>query len=320
MIHCDAGPNVTRAYPVTRQGAGYAATITNVLHGARDNWFRPADVCVAPDGSLFVSDWYDPGVGGHRQGDIERGRLFRVAPAGTKYVAPKFDFDTAQGAVKALTSPALSVRYMAWTALDRMGAKAEGALNKLARAENPRHRARALWLLARLDGKAAHYVQQAAGDSDVDIRVASIRIARTLKQDTVPLLKKLVNDPSPQVRRECAIALRGHSSAAAPALWAALAQQHDGKDRWYLESLGIGAEGQWDAYFAAWLKVAGSNWSTTAGRDIVWRSRAKATPGYLAKILLDKKTPAKTHPRYLRAFDFLSGPEKDQALKTILGL
>ncbi len=320
VIHCDAGPNVTRAYPVTRQGAGYAATITNVLHGARDNWFRPADVCVAPDGSLFVSDWYDPGVGGHRQGDIERGRLFRVAPAGTRYAAPKFDFSTAKGAVEALTNPALSVRYMAWTALDQMGARAEGELSKLANSGNPRHRARALWLLARIDGKAGHYIQQAAGDSNVDIRVASIRIARSLERDTVSLLKRLVNDSSPQVRRECAIALRGHTSDAAPALWAALAQQHDGKDRWYLESLGIGAEGQWDAYFGAWLELAGSNWATNAGRDIVWRSRAKATPGYLAKILLDKKTPAKSHPRYLRAFDFLSGPEKDQALKTILGL
>ncbi|MFP6619725.1 MAG: PVC-type heme-binding CxxCH protein, partial [Pirellulaceae bacterium] len=319
VIHCDAGPNVTRAYPVTRQGAGYAATITNVLHGARDNWFRPADVCVAPDGSLFVSDWYDPGVGGHRQGDIDRGRLFRVAPDGSKYASPKFDFTTPKGAVSALTNPALSVRYMAWTALEAMDAKAENDLGQLAQAKNPRHRARALWLLARIEGKASHYIQQAAADTDVDIRVASIRIARSLKQDTIPLLKQLVKDPSPQVRRECAIALRGHASDAAPALWATLAQQHDGQDRWYLEALGIGAAGQWDAYFGAWLQNAGSNWSTPTGRDIIWRSRAKATPRYLAKILLDKNTPAKSHARYLRAFDFLSGPEKDQALKTILG-
>ena len=62
VIHCDAGPNIVRAYPVKSDGAGYSAEILNVLHGARDNWFRPADACVAPDGSLFVTDWYDPGV------------------------------------------------------------------------------------------------------------------------------------------------------------------------------------------------------------------------------------------------------------------
>jgi hypothetical protein len=269
---------------------------------------------------LFVTDWYDPGVGGHRQGDIDRGRLFRIAPAGTKYAAPKFDFTTAAGATQALTNPALSVRYLAWTALEKMGSSAEKELSELARSGNPRHRARALWLLARLDGRTQHYVSQAAQDKDSDIRLTAIRIARSLKLDTTKLLEALVSDPSAQVRRECAIALRNHKSAKAPGLWAALAQQHDGKDRWYLEALGIGAEGQWDAYLAAWLKANDSQWNTAAGRDIIWRSRAKATPGYLAKILLDKKTPADTHARYLRAFDFHSGPEKDKALRSILGL
>ena len=85
MIHCDAGPSVVRAYPVTKDGAGYKATIVNILDGSKkNNWFRPADVCVAPDGSLFVTDWYDPGVGGHAQRDIDRGRIFRVAPPGTR--------------------------------------------------------------------------------------------------------------------------------------------------------------------------------------------------------------------------------------------
>ena len=89
VIHCDAGPNVVRSYPVIPQGAGYQVEqVLNVMYGARDNWFRPADVCVAPDGSLFVTDWYDPGVGGHAMGDMERGRLFRVAPPGAKYEIP----------------------------------------------------------------------------------------------------------------------------------------------------------------------------------------------------------------------------------------
>ena len=79
MIHCDAGPSIVRAYPVKKSGAGYTAEIVNMVDGAEKNqWFRPSDVCVAPDGSLIVADWYDPGVGGHRMQDIERGRLFHV--------------------------------------------------------------------------------------------------------------------------------------------------------------------------------------------------------------------------------------------------
>ena len=57
VIHCDAGPNIVRAYPVEQTGAGYAAREEMVLEGTRDKWFRPADVCVGPDGSLFVTDW-----------------------------------------------------------------------------------------------------------------------------------------------------------------------------------------------------------------------------------------------------------------------
>ena len=71
LIHCDAGPNVVRAYHVQPAGAGYEATSETVVDGSADRWFRPSDVCVAPDGSLIVADWYDPGVGGHGMGDTE---------------------------------------------------------------------------------------------------------------------------------------------------------------------------------------------------------------------------------------------------------
>ena len=36
MIHCDAGPNVTRAYPLKTTGAGYSAKTVNILKGERN--------------------------------------------------------------------------------------------------------------------------------------------------------------------------------------------------------------------------------------------------------------------------------------------
>jgi hypothetical protein len=57
---------------------------------------------------------------------------------------------------------------------------------------------------------------------------------------------------------------------------------------------------------------------TPAGRDIVWRSRAKQTPALLAKILKDPATAEAEKPRYFRAFDFQTGPEKDAALVELL--
>ena len=103
-------------------------------------------------------------------------------------------------------------------------------------------------------------------------------------------------------------------SADAAELWAELAAQHDGKDRWYLEALGIGADEQWDKYFSAWLSKVGREWNTPAGRDIVWRSRATETPALLAKMAAADAAAASDLPRFMRAFDFLSGTGKDEAL------
>src|SRR5205823_2831912 len=174
----------------------------------------PADVCVAPDGSLFVTDWYDPGVGGHAQRDSNRGRIFRVAPLtlpsppggegrvrGVKHNVPRFDCKTADGAAEALKNPNLAVRYLAWTALHAMKEKAEPALLGLWKSDNPRFRARALWLLGKIEGRGEHYVDLALKDADPDIRITGLRLARQIGLDIPTVVKQVVRDESPQVRR-----------------------------------------------------------------------------------------------------------------------
>ena len=141
----------------------------------------------------------------------------------------------------------------------------------------------------------------------------------------IPLFVSLLQPVAPARRvrvilRECAIALRHSKSSEAPELWAELAQKYDGKDRWYLEALGIGADKNWDAYLSAYLNKAGDKALTTAaGKDVVWRSRAKQTPELLAKIIQDPSTPKESHPKFMRAFDFQAkSPEKDKALQELL--
>jgi hypothetical protein len=199
-----------------------------------------------------------------------------------------------------------------------MQTKAEKELLKLWKSDDARMRARALQLLARIKGSEQRYVAEALKDGNADIRIAALRIARGLKLDVIPFVKQLGRDPSAQVRRECAIALRHQQSPEAPALWAELAAQYDGKDRWDLEALGIGADKQWDTFFDAWLTQVGANWNSAAGREIVWRSRSPKTPALLVKIIQDGTLSAAQRDHYFRSLDFISGPEKDVALLELL--
>jgi len=317
IIHCDAGPNIVRAYPVTKDGAGYKATIENIIDGsAGDNWFRPSDVAVAPDGSIFISDWYDPGVGGHQMGDTARGRVYRIAPTGNKYKKTNLDFDSPKGLVEALKNPNLSVRYLAWTKLHGMQKKAEPALLEMYNSSNERYRARALWLLANIKGSGEKYVNKALLDKNDDIKITGIRLAKELNINIISSLSKLSTDPSAQVRREVALALYHSKDTKAPEIWNSLTNGYDGKDRWYLEALGIAADNQWDNFFEKYLTAQGEKWNTPAGHDIVWRSRSKETVAKLTKMISSANPQDRL--RYFRAFDFQNDPNKNNALISLL--
>jgi putative membrane-bound dehydrogenase-like protein len=311
-IHCDAGPNVVRAYPIVNSGAGYKASIINILKGDLDRWFRPADVCVAPDGSLIVADWYDPGVGGHQAGDQVKGRIYRVAPKGNdRYTMPSIDLKTIRGSLEALKNPNLAVRFHAVQSLKGFGKECIPELEAMWKKDaDPAMRARAFWMLMQLpDAKHDRYISQSIKQKDPQLRMLSLRVAQYLGHDLIPIVKALKVDPDPQVRRECIIALHHNKNGEAAALWADLAMQYDGKDRWYLEALGIGADQQWDKYFSAYVQKVKDPIQVAAGRDIVWRARTPLAMSYLAKLAMDDQAMLKDRLRYFRAFDFNQGKE-----------
>lgn len=319
MIHCDAGPNVVRAYPVKKDGAGYRAETINIVKSEKDQWFRPADVCVAPDGSLIIADWYDPGVGGHAAGDQVRGRIYRVSSTKDKYSVPKSDFTSIEGLTEALQNPNLAVRYKAFTGLQQQGAQAIPGLEKLwLTAKDNRMRARALWMLIKINGAdVKKYIDQAIADKDADIRITGIRAAYQSKQDVIAIASRLVKDPDPQVRREIALVIRHNTSPQAPAIWTTLAEQYDGKDRWYLEALGISADRQWDSFMKAYLAKVPDPLKNKSSIDLIWRARTDLAVPYLSALASDNSVDIKNRLRYFRAFDFNNGPAK---AKYLLGM
>lgn len=316
LIHCEPGHNVVRSYVVENDGAGYTAEIVNLLEAKEDQWFRPSDVTAAPDGSLFVADWYDPGVGGHQVGDLNRGRVYRIATPDAKYEVPGIDLSTADGAVQALLNPNMDVRFQGYQALSKMGPEAEAALQKLWEGENPRHRAQAFWLLVQMENQQEKYLEEALADDDPNIRITGLRAARQLKRDVLKTASRLKNDPSPQVRRDVAIAIRGNNSTEAANVWADLAMQYDGKDRWYLEALGISADPNANLYFNTWKKKVGNDWRKASNRDIVWRSRSTSAIPLLGELITDASE--KEMLRYFRAFDFHTDPSKQRVLVSLI--
>ena len=110
LLHCDCAPAEVRWFFPKPKGAGYELE-KELLLTSSDNWFRPSDVCVAPDGSIFVADWYDRGVGGHGMGDPTDGRIYRITPKGHKgYKVPEVKLDTKEGLLTALDSPNQATR------------------------------------------------------------------------------------------------------------------------------------------------------------------------------------------------------------------
>ena len=318
IIHADPGPNEVRAFAISADGAGYSAERLPLVTTRTDKMFRPVDVAVAPDGSLFVADWYDAGVGGHNMSDQTQGRIIRIAPPGARYTIPKLDLSSPAGAASALRSPNLATRQLAYEKLASYGRRAESVLAAMYRGSVPHERARALWLLARIPGRGTRYLADASRDADPNIRITALRATRRVDGDVIAMAERLVRDPSPAVRREVAIALRHNESRRAGELWAGLAQQYDGHDRWYLEALGVSADRQWDRYFGAWLDRVGDDWNTPAGRDIVWRARAARALPLLEQLASDQSTPVTDRLRYFRALDFHPAEARQKSLLALL--
>jgi putative membrane-bound dehydrogenase-like protein len=270
LFEADAGTRQINFFPIERHGSNFR-TEYKVLLASDDPWFRPVDMTAAPDGSVYVADWYDAAVGGHAFRDQTTGRIYRVAPRGSKPSAAKPDFATIPGLIAQLKSPVVAAQDAARRSLVERGKGGQTeavtvALMALYTFGDPIFQARALWVLEQSTPGAA---VAALKDPDPRIREQAVRmLGRDLSRVgsvvfTKPEARKpiaalahlkdllpMANDPDGGVRRELILALRWLPTAQVAGALKNLVKTWDGQDRWYLEALGLALQDRESPYLA----------------------------------------------------------------------
>ena len=261
VLEADAGTRQINLFPLTRHASTFR-TDYKVFLASDDPWFRPVDMTAAPDGAVFVADWYDAGVGGHSFRDQTTGRIYRVVPKGSKAKAPKLDLKTVHGLIEALKSPVVATQDVARRLLlERAGTEREKVEPEVVRLYSegaPIEKARALWVLYQIAGPRA--AVNALKSDDPQIRAQAVRmLGRDDRENghveyknpeakrpavfsgTLDALLPLAADPDAGVRRELVLALRTLPTEKVGNALKALSRSWDGQDRWYLESLAASA-------------------------------------------------------------------------------
>lgn len=300
FLSCEAGRNVIFSYQPAMKGATYEMVRHSFMDSNPDGkfvgsdfvagraklpsvngeqvdpkLFRPSDVAVGADGAIYVTDWFDPGVGGHAdRDDTCSGTIYRIAPVGFKAGQPNVDLNAIDGAITALRSPAPNVRWTGFNALKAQGAKALPAVEKLMADEDAWIAIRGVWLLPYLGDKGLAKCQELTTSKDVRTRMVAYRALKRSGQDIYQLAKTFSADPSPAIRREAALAMRGRPAARAIPVLLEVANRWDGEDKNYLESIGLGCENHepevWVALREAMQQVDPIKWDDKFAK-ITWR-------------------------------------------------
>ena len=315
LLSCEPGRNTVFGYRPQPDGAGWKLVRFNFLTSNQEgNYagtdfkggkaptelklsFRPSDVVVGADGAIYVSDWFDPRVGGHADLDTTlSGAIYRIAPKGFKPTIRKIGLNTTRGQIAALKSPAVNVRSLGFEKLREQGSRAVGAVARLLNDANPYVRARAVWLLSQMGATGISKVTPLLRNADPQTRIVAFRALRRQNWNPDNLARRMAADASPAVRREVALAQRDVPFADARDVLLTIARGFDGADRTYLEAFGTGCSGKESEVFDLVAKELQSpdpsKWSARFA-GIAWRLHPpQSVPAFRERALSPDLTPA----------------------------
>ncbi len=347
LIHADAGPREIRYFQRKPKGAGYELEKHDMLTST-DNWFRPSDVCVAPDGSVFVSDWYDPGVGGHGMGDWTRGRIYRLTPKGHKgYKVPAVKLDTTESLYQAIGSPCNAVRSISQVAVRGLkNTNTEGSIVHVAAENRDKtwqgwiRQIRLEWNRQTPGGKAfwpattfpnlvpkgenRNLTQDQLWDIQNQFAIRCFikrggSIESMSADDLNDLLKSISQiDYQFGSRREILLAIRDSQLELAIKFFYICARQYDGQDHFYRAALNIacGTDPERRDKILADFEKHFPEWNDKVA-DLVWELRPKSMLPKMERLMTDDKLTAAQKARIV---DILAVNDDAAAGKTMLGL
>jgi len=211
-------------YKLSAKGASFAGTEVEPLIQSTDLNFRPVDLEIAPDGSLYFTDWQNPIIG-HLQHHIrdpnrdkKHGRVFRITYEGRELLKPaKIAGQPIPALLELLKSPEDRTRYRTRIELSGRDSKevvaaAQKWLASLDKDETgyEHHRLEGLWVHQAHNTVNQALLEQVLRSPDHRARAAATRVLcyqRDRVKQPLELLRKQVNDESPLVRLEAVRAL-----------------------------------------------------------------------------------------------------------------
>ena len=332
LLSAEAGRNVIFSYKPQPKGAGFRLDRTDFIStfpkvdadykwndktNDTRKWFRPSDVAVGTDGTLYIADWYDPIVGGHAMHDKKGyGRIYRITPKGKNSQVPKLDLSTTKGQIQALINPAINVRMQGFAKLQAQGEKAIKPVKKLLESANPFVRARAVYLLATLGPKGIEEVEKVLAFGDEQLQVAAFRALKGTA-DFQP--KYLAANPSVAIRREVAIALRDVPFDQCKDALKTLVRGYDGQDRYYLTALGIAADKKEEELFALLkpkLPVDPLAWDQKTA-NLIWELHPASAIELLERRAGASSLTADSRRQAITALGFIKSPLAAKAMVSL---
>ena len=246
-----------------------------------DNWFRPVNFYLGPDGALYVIDYYRKVIEHpewtsrevYEAKDLydgkDLGRIYRVTPSegqAAPIPRPRLSQSSDEELVSYLEKPEIWWRRTAQRLLvDRQSASAVQPLRHLAQAgKSPLARLHALWTLDGLGKLDAALVGKALADSEPGVRENAIVLAESRLSDTklVEALLKLERDGDSRVRFQLLATLGSVRTPAAAQARKRLLDR-DMEDRW-VQLAALSASS--DEAFPALQAAIASHGSATPGR------------------------------------------------------